>query len=92
MPFNDLHLVTTNTVAASDVASPSGKIQDSIIASSLISAPAWSTWLNQLNGWLTTFSLIIGLMIGLHRLWLILKPTSSISKNTSITDSQVNVK
>lgn len=48
-----------------------GTMQDSIIASSLISAPAWGAWLNELNGILTTLSLLIGLMIGMHRLWVI---------------------
>lgn len=48
---------------------PTGTIQDSVIASSLISAPAWGPWLNELNGVLTTLSLLVGLVIGLHRLW-----------------------
>lgn len=50
---------------------PSETVQDSVIASGLITAPAWGAWLGQLNGLLTTISLIIGLLIGLHRLWLI---------------------
>ena len=52
---------------------PSETVQDSVIASGLITAPAWGAWLAQLNGFLTTISLIIGLLIGLHRLWLISK-------------------
>ncbi len=50
---------------------PTGTIQDSLIASSLISAPAWGAWLNELNGVLTTLSLLVGLIIGLHRLWVV---------------------
>ena len=45
------------------------KIQDSVIASGLITAPAWSAWLSEINGFLTTVSLVIGVAIGLHRLW-----------------------
>lgn len=48
---------------------PTGTVQDSVIASSLITAPAWGSWLNELNGILTTLSLLIGMLIGLHRLW-----------------------
>lgn len=59
MPINHQPIPTTDTM------------QDSIIASSLISAPAWGAWLNELNGILTTLSLLIGLMIGMHRLWVL---------------------
>lgn len=59
MPINQQPIQTT------------GAMQDSIIASSLISAPAWGAWLNELNGILTTLSLLIGLMIGIHRLWVL---------------------
>ncbi len=50
---------------------PTGTMQDSVIASSLIAAPAWGAWLNELNGLLTTLSLLVGLFIGLHRLWVV---------------------
>lgn len=82
MPLSDLHLVTTNSITSADTGTPSGTIQDSIIASSLISAPAWSSWLNYLNGWLTTLSLIIGLLIGVHRLWIIIKTSKSKSEKS----------
>lgn len=49
------------------------KLQDSVIASGLITAPAWSVWLSEVNGFLTTVSLLIGVAIGLHRLWRIIK-------------------
>lgn len=55
-------------------------LQDSIIASSLISAPAWGAWLSELNGILTTISLLIGLAIGMHRLVQIVKDKSSQDK------------
>lgn len=55
--------------------SPSGTVQDSVIASSLITAPAWGPWLSEVNGILTTLSLLIGLTIGAHRLWRILHNT-----------------
>lgn len=44
-------------------------IEDSVLASSLITAPAWGPWLSELNDILTTLSLLVGLAIGLHRLW-----------------------
>lgn len=53
--------------------SPSAAVQDSVIASSLITAPAWSAWLGEVNGLLTTLSLIIGVTIGAHRLWRIFR-------------------
>lgn len=53
--------------------SPSAAVQDSVIASSLITAPAWSAWLSEVNGLLTTLSLIIGVTIGVHRLWRIFR-------------------
>ena len=59
-----------------------GTVQDSIIASCLIAAPAWGAILNELNGILTTLSLLIGLMIGIHRLWVLLtKPNDGADKS-----------
>ncbi len=60
---------------------PTGTIQDSVIASSLISAPAWGAWLNELNGVLTTLSLLVGLIIGIHRLWVVYSAPKSKSKD-----------
>lgn len=48
-------------------------LQDSVIASSLITAPAWGLWLSEINGVLTTVTLLIGIAIGLHRLWKIIQ-------------------
>ena len=44
-------------------------IEDGVIASSLITAPAWGAWLSELNVVLTTLSLLIGLTLGIYRLW-----------------------
>lgn len=44
-------------------------IEDGVIASSLITAPAWGAWLSELNAVLTTLSLFVGLTLGLYRLW-----------------------
>jgi|GEM_PF-5635458 len=60
---------------------PTGTMQDSVIASSLIAAPAWGAWLNELNGLLTTLSLLVGLFIGLHRLWVVFSAPKNKSKN-----------
>ena len=48
---------------------PSKNIEDTLLASGLITAPAWGAWLSQLNTILTTVSLAIGVAIGLYRLW-----------------------
>jgi hypothetical protein len=42
--------------------------QDGLIAGSLVSAPAWAAWLNELNQLLTTASLCLGLVLGAGRL------------------------
>jgi len=47
--------------------------QDMMIAGGLVTAPAWGSWLQQLNLALTTLSLLIGLALGAARLWLFLK-------------------
>lgn len=47
--------------------------QDSLIASSLVLAPAWAPWLEQLNQLLTTLSLGVGLALGAGRLWLFMR-------------------
>lgn len=44
-------------------------IQDTIIAGSLVAAPAWASWVSELNEMLTTMTLVVGLVIGGARLW-----------------------
>ncbi|MBC8050876.1 MAG: hypothetical protein H7X92_12145 [Chitinophagales bacterium] len=46
---------------------------DGAIATSLISAPAWAPWLNEVNQLLTTASLGVGLVLGAGRLWLFVR-------------------
>lgn len=41
---------------------------DIALAGGLAAAPAWAPWLSEVNAWLTTASLTIGLVIGLIRL------------------------
>jgi hypothetical protein len=50
--------------------SPTGSqnASDALLAGSLVSAPAWASWLAQLNQFLTTASLLVGLVFGLLRL------------------------
>jgi len=50
--------------------------QDSLLAGSLISAPAWAPWLAQLNELLTTLSLVLGLALASARLWSFLRERS----------------
>ena len=47
--------------------------QDLVVVSSLISAPAWVPSLSQINGWLTTISLSVGILLGLLRLYSFMK-------------------
>ena len=47
---------------------PNTNISDTFIATGLIAAPAWGPWLSELNGILTTASLLVGLAIGIHRI------------------------
>jgi hypothetical protein len=49
------------------------QVPDSLLAGSLITAPAWAPWLAQLNQLLTTASLVIGLALAGSRLWSIYK-------------------
>lgn len=48
--------------------SPSS-LSDAILAGGLVSAPAWAASLGEVNIYLTTLSLIVGLLIGVVRLW-----------------------
>ena len=43
---------------------------DLVIAGGLVSSPAWAGWLGNVNVLLTTISLLVGLALGLSRLWL----------------------
>lgn len=46
---------------------------DSVLATSLIAAPAWAPWLNEINQLLTTASLGVGLALGAGRLFLFIR-------------------
>jgi hypothetical protein len=41
---------------------------DALLTGCLVSAPAWASWLAQLNQLLTTATLVVGLVFGLVRL------------------------
>ena len=43
---------------------------DALLTGGLVSAPAWASWLTQLNALLTAATLFVGLVLGLVRLWL----------------------
>lgn len=47
--------------------------QDTLLAGSLISAPAWAPWLTRVNELLTTLSLVLGLALASARLWTFLR-------------------
>jgi hypothetical protein len=48
---------------------PSQGVSDALLAGSLVAAPAWTVPLSELNAFLTTASLLVGLLIGAIRLW-----------------------
>jgi hypothetical protein len=48
---------------------PSQGVSDAILAGALVAAPAWAVPLSEFNAFLTTASLILGLLIGAIRLW-----------------------
>jgi hypothetical protein len=52
---------------------PSPNLPDTVIAGSLVTAPAWGPLLAQVNQLLTTATLIVGLILGCGRLWLFLR-------------------
>ncbi len=52
---------------------PSHNVPDTVIAGSLVAAPAWGPLLAQVNQFLTTATLIVGLIRGCGRLWLFLR-------------------
>lgn len=70
MPLNKLPQAAEGSVQASK------SIEDGVLASSLITAPAWGPWLSELNDILTTLSLLVGLAIGVYRLWRISQANS----------------
>lgn len=43
--------------------------QDTVIAGGLITSPAWADWLADVNVFLTTASLLVGIGLGAARLW-----------------------
>ncbi|MEM7619818.1 MAG: hypothetical protein AAF228_05055 [Pseudomonadota bacterium] len=51
--------------------------KDGVVAGSLITAPAWAPLLSTFNDLLTMVTLIIGLIIGLIRLWALVKKGNS---------------
>lgn len=51
----------------------SNQVHDGLIAGGLIASPAWAAWLSQMNDFLTTATLFVGLLLGIGRLWLFVK-------------------
>lgn len=47
--------------------------QDVLVAGGLITSPAWASWLDNINEVLTTATLLIGLVLGVIRLWLFIE-------------------
>jgi hypothetical protein len=52
---------------------PSHHLSDTLLAGGLVAAPAWATWLSEVNQILTTLSLIVGLTFAFLRLWFFLR-------------------
>jgi hypothetical protein len=48
---------------------PSQGVSDAILAGGLVAAPAWAGILSDVNALLTMASLLVGLLIGVVRLW-----------------------
>jgi hypothetical protein len=48
---------------------PTPGVSDAILAGGLIAAPAWTVPLSDVNALLTMVSLVVGLLIGVIRLW-----------------------
>ena len=44
-------------------------VSDGVLATGLVTAPAWASLLGDLNQMLTTATLVVGLALGLGRLW-----------------------
>ena len=47
--------------------------QDFVVAGGLLFSPAWVPWLTSLNHVLTTVTLVVGLVLGLVRLWVLVR-------------------
>lgn len=43
-------------------------VTDGVLATGLVTAPAWAGWLGDLNQALTTATLVVGLLLGIGRL------------------------
>ena len=43
-------------------------VGDSVLATGMVTAPAWASWLGDLNQVLTTLTLVVGLAFGIGRL------------------------
>ncbi len=48
---------------------PQKEIADAVLAGSLIAAPAWVPPLSSINEALTTLTLLLGVALGIARLW-----------------------
>jgi hypothetical protein len=48
---------------------PSHGVSDALLAGGLVAAPAWAGALSDVNALLTMASLLVGLLIGVVRLW-----------------------
>ncbi len=48
---------------------PSHGVSDALLAGGLVAAPAWAGALSNVNALLTMASLLVGLLIGVVRLW-----------------------
>jgi hypothetical protein len=46
-------------------------VGDVTLAGGLLSSPVWASWLAEINATLTTITLLIGILIGLVRLWVL---------------------
>ena len=55
---------------------------DSVVATGLVTSPAWANWLGDLNQLLTTATLILGLALGLGRFWQFLRNRNSTKDST----------
>ena len=48
---------------------PGDAVRDYSLAGALASSPLWAPWLADVNEWLTFAGLLVGLALGLKRLW-----------------------
>jgi hypothetical protein len=52
---------------------PSHNVSDTVLTGGLVTSPAWASWLGDFNQFLTTATLLVGLVLGLGRLWQFLR-------------------